>query len=454
MEHATPPAANERVRAAIAAADRRRRRRAASTNIWRAAPIVAAASLLVAAVSRWAGWPSAFPLGVLAAALLALALYLLFSRRDRTISDAVAATIDTDAGLGGELRSASWFAGRDTRDGWANLHVDRAADRLRSVDWAQLYPPVRAPRARAATSLMVVATLALAIVFPDRPVDSMASARGNEVRLKPDSTNANALPPELQKQLEDLLAAAERGTLDIEGNPVSAVEMRELLDRLRQLRERAELKELAHAMNADPRGSSAQEMMALAERLRLAGEKNEASREFRKAVEDLARNLSEAASAEQAEAERARAAASMEGQQPGAGGQTSASTEIDEATIQTVKEAQSAAGGAGVVMMSNQEAPGGAASPGFGAGGSGSSTGEARMAEIEQALRQETIEANRDQAGANVDSEVRRKTEQGHATVTFTRGSSGKSDKSRAAAPAPVPEARRTDVQRYFIRKQ
>ena len=63
------------------------------------------------------------------------------------------------------------------------------------------------------------------------------------------------------------------------------------------------------------------------------------------------------------------------------------------------------------------------------------------------------IEANKDHDGANVDSEVRRKTEQGQASVTFTRGSSVKSDKSRAEAPAPVPEARRTNVQRYFTRK-
>ena len=38
-------------------------------------------------------------------------------------------------------------------------------------------------------------------------------------------------------------------------------------------------------------------------------------------------------------------------------------------------------------------------------------------------------------------------------TYVLTRGGAAEFDRSRAAAPPPVPEARRSDVQSYFIRK-
>jgi hypothetical protein len=436
----------ERVRRAIAAADRHRRRRAASAQTWRVAPIVAAAVFAIALVGRWAGWPPAVPVGLLAAALLTFTLHLVLSRRHRAISDAVAAAIDTHAGLRGELRSANWFAGRDARNEWADLHIDRAAGRLDDVDWSELYPRVRAGRARIATSLLIVATLVLAVAFPRRAATSVPSPTDVDgVRLKPGAP----LSPELLKQLEDLLAAAETGTLELEGEIGKSIEMRELLERLKQIKDRNDLERLARGMSDDETRSTAEELRALAERLRHAAEMSESSREFQKAMDELARNLSEAAGDEQPEAESARLAASADGDQSKAGAQSS---EFDEASIQAVKEAQSA-GGAGDVTMSNQNAPGSSATPGFGVGGSGNTAGEAPMPEIDQALRQELIEANRDRAGANVDAEIRRQTEQGQATVAFTHGAAGKSDKSRAAAPPPVPETRRADVQRYFIRK-
>jgi hypothetical protein len=442
------PTSGERVRAALATADRRRRQRAASARIWRVAPVAAAALLALAALSRAIGWSPAVPLVALAGAGIVLAAVLLLVRRVRPVSDAAAAAIDTDAGLRGELRSASWFAGRQQQDDWAALHVDRAADRVHAVDWIELYPPVRAPRAGIATSVMVVATIALALVLPGRSFNPAASARGREVTLGPDPA-ARPLPPDLQKQLAELLAAAEAGTLTRDGKQLDPDQLRDLLEHLKQMSDRQDLKDLAHAMNADTKRTSAQEMKALAERLKKASEISEQSREFQKAVEDLARELSEAAELEEDMEQALAAAAQSEEQQPGAAGQ---SAKMDEASIQAMKEPQAGASASGMVMMSDQQSMG-AAPPGFGAGGAGSATGEAGMPAIEQALRQEMIEASKDQDGANVDSEVRRKTEQGQASVTFTGGSSGKSDRSRAEAPAPVPEARRTNVQRYFTRK-
>ena len=189
--HPDTPAPDERIRTALATADRRRRHRAASARIWRAAPVVSAAVLAFAALTRWIGWSPAVPLGVLAAVAIGLAAFMLYGRRARPISDSVAAAIDDEAGLGGELRSASWFAARDQRDDWATLHVDRAADRVRGVDWTALYSPPPAGRARVATSVMVAATIALALVFPNRSFNPAASARGREVKLGPDPAAAS-----------------------------------------------------------------------------------------------------------------------------------------------------------------------------------------------------------------------------------------------------------------------
>jgi hypothetical protein len=440
------------VTTSIAAADRRRRGRAASRQLWRAAPVAAAILLGIAGAGYWAGWPAALPLVAVAIAFLALVVYSIVSRRARPISDAVAAAIDDDARLGGELRSARWFAARGQRDAWAELHVDRAAARLRGIDWADLYPPVRARRARIATSLMIAATIAIAIVLPGRVLNSSASVRaaqGRDAHLP--WGQPLTLTPELLKQLEDLLAAAEAGTLAAPGTLTNTAEMGDLLKRLRELRDREILKDLAKAMNISDNQESIEELMNLAERTRRASDAKDATREFREAMDQLARNLTDAANAEIAESGESRTAAST----PGRGGEPAEGAELDDASIQAIQEAQGAAGGAGAVMMSNPDAQPGASMPGVGVGGSGSSNAAASAATtLEQALRQETIEASRDSSGANVEAEVRRMTEQAQASAAFTRGAAAKSDKSRAAAPPPVPEGRRSGVQRYFIRKQ
>jgi hypothetical protein len=443
------------VLAAVADADRWRRRRAASRRLWTAAPFVAAAVLCLAAISRLAGSTAVVPLIILAAAVFLLTASSIFARRERPVSDAIAADIDAHAGLGGELRSAGWFASRSARDAWAELHVRRAAERLGGIDWAALYPPVRAPRARAATAVMVCATLAVAVAFPGRVVDgSVRTTRaGGDVRLPPDSDHL--LSPELQQQLEALLAAAEAGTLPADGRSGTAAEMRDLLERLGQLRDRQTLEALARAMDTESDSDAVQNLKRLAERLGHAAEKSAATREFQKALEKLAMNLSDAAKATEAEGEREKAMASSEGGKSDAAAEASAAKGMDESAIQALSEAQGAAGGAGVIMMSEQQAESGAASPGLGlGGGSGAMASASESTAIETALKGSIVEANRDSAGANVEAEMNRKTEQGQATAAFTRSASGKSDRSSAFAPPPVPESRRGDVQRYFLRQQ
>ena len=177
--HRAVPDSYRLVRDAVAGADRRRRTRDASRRLWRVAPLVAAVCLAVAAGSRWAGWSAIVPLRSLAIGAIGLTAYAVVSRRRHAISDSAAAEIDTDASLRGELRSASWFAARETGSDWADFHLDRAAARLQATDWAQLYPVGRANRSRLATSVMIIAALALIVItFPGRPgILASASAR-------------------------------------------------------------------------------------------------------------------------------------------------------------------------------------------------------------------------------------------------------------------------------------
>jgi hypothetical protein len=449
----TRPPAHEFVRATIAAASRRRRIRDNSRQAWRLAPVVAAAGLAVAAAGRWAGWPVIVPLGVLALGFAGLAAHAYAIRRERVVSDALAARIDADAGLGGELRSASWFAGRENRDIWADFHLDRAAERLRGRDWTQLYPAVRAPRAQIATLVLVVAALALSITIPGRAVRLDPAPETPESDATRRSLRVEDLPPELQKQLADLLAAAETGTTAGDGRLAASAELRELLDRLSQLHDSAVLKDLARAMEAARDGrpdQPAKELMTLAERTRRAAEMGAMSPELRDALENLAENLAEAAKAEQAANEEAGDAAGFAKTEAADAAQADANM---AAAIQSVKETDADAA-AGVIMMSDENSPGGG-DPGVGAGGgSAAEKGAGTMPDIERALRQETVEASTDSPGENVLTETRRKTEQGRAALTYTHGTSGSFDRSHAAAPPPVPEGRRSAVHTYFIRKQ
>ena len=82
------------------------------------------------------------------------------SRRRQT-TDAIAAAVDRDAALRGELRSAHWFESQRRRRRLDAFHVDRAADRAAGVDWTGLYPPVRAGRSWAVTAVLAAAAVVL-----------------------------------------------------------------------------------------------------------------------------------------------------------------------------------------------------------------------------------------------------------------------------------------------------
>ena len=399
-----------------------------------------------------AGWAAILALGALGLGFAGLIAYTLVRRRARSVTDTVAASIDRDASLGGELRSAAWFAAHETRDAWTDFHLDRAAARLRAVNWLERYPAASAPRAKLATSIMVIAALGLSMTMTDRGLLSSAAAKPSENPAARDRLLApgEPLPPELQKLLAELLAAAESGSASTAARLASSAELRELLAQLGELRDSEALKELARAMNANPilAEQLSKELQALADRTKRAADMAALPPEVRNALEKLSDNLSIAAAKEKTDDDPGTAnALSEEAAKADAKADAPSS-----ASIQSATDADASAG-ASVIMMSDQNAsPGG--EPGLGSGGgSGAENGGGTMPDIALALRKETVEASTDSPGQNVLTDTRHKTEHGKANLTYTQSAPGAFDRSRAAAPPPVPEGRRSAVQTYFIRK-
>lgn len=416
---------------------------------------MAGAALAVAVLRRWTLWSAWTPAIVLLAGAAGLAAYILIATRARSLADRAAAAIDRDAGLGGELRSASWFAGREARDNWANLHLERAAARLKSVDWAQLYPAVRAPRARLASVVMIAAALALTFGLPQRAsarrpaADSPTPApAARPADVRPDAL-ALLLPPELLKQLEALLAAAQAGDARKAEALANSAELRELLDKLAADPEL--LAKLAKALAAaDPtKAPTAKELKALAERARRAAAMDELSEDMRDVLEKMAE---EADDAQESASDDDGEEMTSGGPQKGDSAKSNAASSMQELSVQLARQADPG-GGAGIMMMANP-ADQGSGPPGSGVGGSGSEeAAAAAAAALAAAFKQEVVEASQDNPGDNIDTEIRRKTEQGSSKMEFTHSASAQFDKSRAAAPPPVPEARRSGVQSYFVRK-
>ena len=451
-----PSAPGDTVRAALAAADMQRRMQEAGAVVWRLAPAVAAVALVVAIVRRWTLWSAWLPVAILICGAAALAIYFFVHRRPRTVSDETATAIDLEAGLRGELRSASWFSGRQ-RDEWTEHHLDRAASRLDGIDWATLYPAVRAPKARAATAFMALSALALTVALPERAGGRSATTSSSADAAKPAATDrlpGDVLPPELLAQLQALLAAAEVGNTAEAEKLASSGELRDLLNRLAANPDL--LKQLASALAAKEAGKAptAAEMKAMSDRARKAAELSAMSQDMREALEKMADQIDEDDLAQTAENEEQGQPAGPEGSQKGDSSQSSATSGMQELSVQMSRQAN-AEGGAGIMMMASPDDQAGGP-PGSGVGGSGSQDGAAAAAAaaLAAAFKHEMVEAAQDNTGDNVETDIRRKTERGTSTVAFTGGSAAQFDRSRASAAPPVPEARRSGVQTYFIRKQ
>jgi hypothetical protein len=451
-----PLASEAELQHAVARADRARRGRETARRLWTMAPAAAAACLVVAIGGRLRGWTPFVTVFVIGAAAIALGAYVLLARRQRALSDAEVSSIDADAGLKGELRSAHWFASQTAEataegDDWIRLHLARAAERVRGIDWSGLYPPPSAGRAKLATGVMAVAAVALAMLVPGgaRLDATVARKAANAAPKRP--AVIVALPPELRKALEAMLTTAESAN----GRALTAAEVRDLLATLDALAHRDPAKQTAAANVPGERQANKADLKALAERARKASESTNLEPQVRDALADMAQKLNEAGEDENAMDSRdAQDAAADKDKQDGqAQASKSAGGKQDSAGAQSVQEASDGSA-AGIVMMTTDDASD-ARSGGLGlGGGSADKTGAGQFADLGAALRKETVEASVDNAGDNVPITERRNTEQSDAATAYSHAAAAAAERGSSTAPPPVPESRRAAVKSYFIRKQ
>src|SRR5512147_1380174 len=97
------PHVNQPVRDLVAGADRRRRAVRAAARVQRLAPWVAGVAFAAGVTGRLLTGSTWIGLAALAAGAGALAALMWMERRVQPTSDAVAAAVDADAHLGGEL---------------------------------------------------------------------------------------------------------------------------------------------------------------------------------------------------------------------------------------------------------------------------------------------------------------------------------------------------------------
>ncbi len=407
--------------------------------------MAAAAAGCVAVYVRWKYAPPVIPVVLLLGFAAGWLVYAYGQRRFVRVNDSTAAAIDDDARLGGELRSAAWFAtSRQTEDPWAAFHVNRAAERLESIDLARLYPPVAARRARVATGVLVALVLFLVATFPERPyaVQTFGKTAPDTVLQRIPPRSLDGLPAELPQELLDLLEAIESGTLP--PPDLADAAMQGMLKQLQALNDPKALAALARALAAERQdGNTAAAMQELADRTRRDAAMMPPS-DIRDALDELSRKLSDPGR----ELDTAGLEESDEAQVKEQGG-----ANLDAPPPQSSRDA-SAIAGLGMVTLSNQDASDPSAPPGTGAGGTSANPSLAATApKVPEALRHEIIEAHEEDVSASVQTDTRRKTDRGRAATTFTGSAAGTFDGARTTAPLPVPETRRAGIQTYFTRK-
>jgi hypothetical protein len=446
-------AALDRVRETVVFADRRRRARHSQRQIWRLSPALAGIAVAFGALARWLAWPSGIALGLLVVGAAVLAAYAWYTTRARVPNDAVVAQLDADAGLDGELRSASWFAASDRRDPWTLFHLERAAERVLRVDWTTLYPAVRATRSWIGTTVLVIVVVALSVRMPGRATPLDRGGPGGTMTaagVTRDVPVIDVLPPELQKRLADLLAKIEANAASPEKLGPLTPEAQALLDKLGEMRIEDLVKKLAEAADApERRAEAAKVAQSLADRAKRAANTPNLPGDLKQTMKDLASTLEEKA-AEQVAGDANGSTLTPPQAQSGQKGAPDAQSTAASIEFSRDGDANS---GSGLSMLADAGNPNGSAGPGAGASHTGlNPTGPEHMIDVTQALRRETVEAAKDTNGDNVPVELRRKSEESQATVAFTHGKSATFDRSHAEAPPAIPEVRRAQVEAYFIR--
>ena len=440
--------AQHTLRDVVARADRQRRARQADLWLSRTAPYVAGGLVLLAIVGRIAGWPRSLPLVGLAVGAGILLISAILRKRTQPTSDVIAAAVDTDAALQGELRSAHWFettGGQAEQDPWAEYHIDRAAERASRVDWTALYPAVKAGKHWASTAALSVAVVVLSVSLPTRLISAPS-----EKAASLDPSLAAQLPPDLAKKLAALMAQLEAGEMDKNAKLLTLEEMKAMMAKLDPAMQKklAEMLEKA-AMKSDMAKADAKDARSERAENSTAG----LPEDVRWAQEDLAQRAAQANQDRQTNPNNP--SASSETGEKGAGSAQAEQKAGANAESATPMVREAAADPGGKMMMGGGGPMGGDSRPGAG-GNQGAQQGAAEALLLAQALKKETLEANADALGENVDKDdLRKKTEQGKSTLGYSRVEAPRTfDPSRAAAPPPVPEARRQLLLNYFIRKR
>ena len=415
----------------------------------RLAPIAGVAALAIALIGRLAGWPMLATLVTAGLLLVAVVAASIVSARRRESDDVIAARVDQDADLGGELRSAHWFAAAPERNGWTDFHLDRAAARASGVSWASLYPAEHNMKAWAATAASLAIAVTVAMIGRTQP--AIAGAPG-VVAEGPKAEPGDTISDELRARLDALLAQMGKDQLDAAANKADLELLKKLMagvdpalqkkldDLLKQKPPSADQKTQAKGLdeNLDERPDST------------AGLPDD----VKWALEDLAAKLANSNANRQSNENNPSAST-----QTGEKGKGSSQAEMAQAkggdpSIQMVREA-AADPGAAKMMPGGGGMMGGDSRAGAGGNNPNAKPGMAMPEQIAERLRKELIEAQVDALGENVSKEdLRRKTEKGTSSIGFTRvAAPANYDPSRAAAPPTVPEARQPLVQQYFIRR-
>jgi hypothetical protein len=434
---------------AVAAGDRRRRSRAVWQQSARVAPYAAALVLLVALAASAAGWSFLVPLGawlVLVAILLARGFLL---TRPEAPADRAIARLDEDAGCGGEIRSASWFASRPPAGPWDAFHVQHAAARLERLDWRTVYPPVQARGPWLAAAVLSIAAFAMPVGIPSGSWTSASASPAAEVLA--DLVDIEGLTPELTERLLELLAAIQQGQM----TPVEALAaLREITDFLTidpALQE--QIARLLEDAGGDRDPFEKLNAPALRDAEAMTGD-------VEWARENLASRLaSDAAQKATENAEAAAAERTSENQKPGPTTEQSAEGQMGEASegqpgARVPARAADAADGAAAMMLGNANSPVGEPGSVFGGKRGNVRYGSADAEDIAASLKREMVEAVVNVDRSDLDNEDRRrKTEQSWSRLSYTRaGSRAAFDRARSDAVRAVPEARRLLVERYFVR--
>jgi hypothetical protein len=454
-----PHESDPTLRAAVAAIDQRRRGRAARAQVANLAPYAAGLGLLLAIASRWFGWT----VGIPAVALIVLALGLLalasWGSRSIPVTDAAATSIDTDASMGGELHSAHWFAGRPEPDAtapdgtsWPAFHLAHASKRIQATDWSSLYPSVQATK-QWATSGALVAMAVLALVIGPRSREAQLLSQGLTPEEVKQAMAREMLPDDVQAKVNALLGELAEGGLTDEQARLKMDELRDLLGKMDAAGKEAQLSKEQAGEAAEAGGQKPSEQGDMAAKAENAADASAGLPEDVKwSLEDLANRLANAKENQSKTNEKNESASEQTGEKGKAGEGAEASQMQQAAGMQMVREAASE-GAEGQMMQGGGGAMGGDSKPG--AGGNQGGQGKMNMVALGQALRQEQIQAQSDQLGQNIETDLRRKTEQSQAKVSFTRVPAPTTfDRSRAALPPPVPEAHRSLLQRYFQRRK